>query len=95
MASSSNNTMIDPESCTLSTCPIDLANLTYVPSLFGNSLLLGIFGLILAFQLFFGIRYRTWGFGIGMFGGVVLEIIGYVARVQMHYNPLTSDPFLM
>ena len=30
-----------------------------------------------------------------MFGGLILEIIGYVARVQMHYNPFLSSSFLM
>lgn len=38
---------------------------------------------------------RTWGFLGGMFGGLVLEIIGYVGRIQMHSNPFTDSPFLM
>lgn len=30
-----------------------------------------------------------------MFGGLVLEVVGYVGRVQMHDDPFSSDPFLM
>ncbi|KAF9641294.1 hypothetical protein BFW01_g654 [Lasiodiplodia theobromae] len=80
--------------CTLDLCPIELANFTYVPTLAGNATYLAIFAALLPFQLFFGIRYRTWGFLIGMFGGLVLEIIGYVGRVQLHFNPFPFDPFL-
>lgn len=80
--------------CTLDLCPIELANFTYVPTLAGNATYLAIFAALLPFQLFFGIRYRTWGFLVGMFGGLVLEIIGYVGRVQLHFNPFPFDPFL-
>lgn len=81
--------------CTLSTCPLELANVSYVPNLAGNILFTSIFGLFLAVQLFLGIRYRTWGFLVGMIGGNCLEIIGYAGRIQMHYNPFREDPFLM
>ncbi|KAK9341982.1 RTA-like protein [Lipomyces starkeyi] len=30
-----------------------------------------------------------------MFGGLVLEILGYVGRIQMHFNPFTRNPFAM
>ncbi|ELR05505.1 hypothetical protein GMDG_07427 [Pseudogymnoascus destructans 20631-21] len=30
----------------------------------------------------------------GMLGGLLLDIVGYVGRVQMHYNPFTFNPFL-
>ena len=46
-------------------------------------------------QLGLGIRYRTWGFLGGMFGGLVLEIVGYISRIQLHFNPFAKNPFLM
>lgn len=81
--------------CTLQTCPLAYASVSYVPSLAANALYLALFSLLLVIQVFLGIRYRTWGFMVGLVGGLVLEIIGYVARVQLHYNPFLSNPFLM
>ncbi len=89
------NPTIPDDLCTLQTCSLLQAHFQYVPTLAGNTLYLGIFGLLLLVQVFFGIKHRTWGFLAGMVGGIVLEIIGYVARVQMHYNPFISNPFLM
>lgn len=81
--------------CTLETCPLSLAQVHYVPSLGGNAFYLALFALLLLLQLAFGFRFRTWSFTGSMFGGLVLEVIGYAARVQMHDNPFKSDPFLM
>ncbi|KAJ5779812.1 hypothetical protein N7457_007532 [Penicillium paradoxum] len=89
----SNST--DPSDyCTLDICPITEAYVYYVPSLAGNAFYAAIFALMLAAQLVLGIRYRTWGYLAGLFGGLVLEIIGYAGRIQMHFNPFRFDPFL-
>jgi hypothetical protein len=81
--------------CTLALCPLSLAQIFYIPSLAGNILYLILFGLLLLSQLGLGIKYRTWGFATGMFGGLFLEILGYAGRVKMHYNPFKIDPFLL
>ena len=91
-----NNT----ELCTLSTCPLKLGNDTlanqdYLPTLGGNSLFAAIFGVLLLVQLFFGIRYKTWGYLVGILGGLLLELLGYIGRIQMHSNPFTQGPFLL
>lgn len=83
------------EYCTLALCPLSLAQVHYVPSLAGNALYTAIFVLVLALQLFLGIRYKTWGFMVGMCSGIILEVIGYIARIQMHSNPFRENPFLM
>ncbi|KAF4159530.1 hypothetical protein CNMCM8927_003129 [Aspergillus lentulus] len=89
----SNST--DPSDyCTLDTCPLSLANFNYVPNLAGNLLYLALFGTMLVANLGLGIYYRTWGYLVGMMGGLALEVIGYVGRVQLHYNPFPFDPFL-
>jgi hypothetical protein len=81
--------------CTLSTCSLSNAEIYYLPSLGGNGFYIGIFSLALVSQIIFGLWYRTWGFMVGLFCGLVLEIVGYAARVQMHYNPFPKGPFVM
>ena len=76
-------------------CPIEWATVNYDPSLAGNALYLAIFSLLLvvhALQLW---KYRTWSFSGSMMAGMVLEIVGYLGRVQMHFNPFLSNPFLL
>jgi len=89
------NPTIPDADCTLTTCSLLQAHLQYVPSLAANALFLSLFAVMLGAQIILGIKYQTWGFLGGMFGGLVLEILGYVGRVQMHYNPFTDNPFLM
>lgn len=51
----------DPDDyCTIDTCPLSLANFTYVPSLGGNVTYLAIFAAILIPQVYLGIRHKTW-----------------------------------
>ena len=82
--------------CTVKTCPLDLAQIIgYIPTLAGNSLFLGLFGLALILQVFLGIRFKTWGFLLGMVLGLLLEILGYLGRVELHNNPFSADWFKM
>jgi hypothetical protein len=88
--------LANPEKyCTVSTCPLTLAYIQYLPSFVGNTFYAILFLLFLVSQLFLGIRYSTWGFSGGMVGGIMLEIVGYLARTQMYYNPFVKGPFLM
>ncbi|BCS01482.1 RTA1 domain-containing protein [Aspergillus luchuensis] len=80
--------------CTLTTCPLSSAYINYIPSLAGNIIYAAIFTTLLIAQLILGIRYRTWGYLTGLSGGLLLEIIGYVGRIQMHYNPFRFTPYL-
>ncbi|KAL8976112.1 MAG: hypothetical protein Q9205_007820 [Flavoplaca limonia] len=96
IASGLNRTLIEkPYLCTTETCPQEMQTIDYVPSLAGNAFFLALYALILILQIAAGIKWRTWSFTGCMFGGPVLEIIGYAARIQIHYSPFTSDPFLM
>lgn len=89
------NYTIPTELCTLQTCSIAQAQLTYDPSLAGNVLFAALFGLLLSIQIILGIYYRTWAYTIGMVGGFGLELCGYIGRIQMHYNPFIETPFFM
>ncbi|KAL8816966.1 MAG: hypothetical protein Q9223_004115 [Gallowayella weberi] len=96
IASGFNQTLLEnPDLCTIQTCPKEFQQIDYIPSLAGNAFFLALFALILLFQLAFGYRWRTWSFTGSVFGGLVLEIIGYAARIQLHDNIFKSDPFLM
>lgn len=55
------NVTADPSDyCTIATCPLTLANFTYIPSLAGNVTYLAIFAAMLVPHLYLGIRYKTW-----------------------------------
>jgi hypothetical protein len=81
--------------CTIGTCPIHFAEVQYVPTLVGNALFLAIFSLFLVFQAILAFNFRTWSYNFAMACGLILEVIGYVARIQMHENPFKSNPFVM
>lgn len=85
----------DRDSCTLSTCPIDDAILTYRPTIAGNATYLAIFALFLIVHAFLGFRYRTWGVLIGTTCCFICEIIGYAGRLNYNNNPFPLSNFLL
>lgn len=85
----------EPWLCTVTTCPIEWATIQYVPSLAGNVFYLALFAVILLTQTYLGIRYRTWTFMIALLGGEILEVLGYVGRIQLHNNIFVFGHFLM
>jgi len=100
LASFNTTLLNDTSLCTLQTCPlvldgVPLAHLSYLPSVAGNALYAGIFGLFFCLQVLFGVRYRTVGYLIGMFCGLLLEIVGYVGRVMMNSDPFINANFIM
>ena len=89
-----------PMLCTACTCPLKLEGyqlgiMSYFPSLPGNALFAAIFGLCLVPQIYLGIRHKTWGFLVCMFGGLLLELIGYIARILMRDDMFTDSYFIM
>lgn len=81
--------------CTLETCLIELAKVLYDPSLGGSAVYLTIFAVLVPIQAYFGIRHCTWSFFGVVTAGLILEIVGYVARIQLHFNPFLWEPFVM
>lgn len=91
-----NETLIlDPELCTLQTCDLSLGQLTYLPSVWGNAIFVGVFGLLLLVQIFLGIKYKTWGFMAGLLLGIALEVAGYIARILLHYSIFDKNYFIL
>jgi hypothetical protein len=87
--------LANPELCTLQTCDLSLASFLYLPTVVGNGLYAGIFGIFIFGQLYLGIKHRAWGYMIAVILGLVLELIGYVARVMLHDSPFNNNDFLM
>lgn len=81
--------------CTLETCPRSCAQVEYLPTLAGNAIYAAAFGLLLIAQLGLGMKYKTWGFMIGMVCGLLLEIVGYAGRIMLHNNVFDFNNFIM
>lgn len=91
-----NRTLIlNPELCTMETCDLTLASFLYRPTLGGNAIFAALFAILFVPQLFFGIKHKTWGYMAAMSFGLIMECVGYIARVMIHNNPFDNDMFLM
>jgi len=86
---------LPPTFCTLAICTLDQSFLKYSPNLAGNVLYLAIFAALLIAQTGLGFWYRTWGFLVGMFTGLGLEVLGYAGRLIMRKNPFLIGNFLL
>ncbi|KAL1957830.1 hypothetical protein VTO42DRAFT_5395 [Malbranchea cinnamomea] len=81
--------------CTLDTCPIEASIYKYRPALGANITFLAVFavsGLVHTAQL---VLWRNYAFASLVVVGCVTEVIGYVGRVWLYYNPFSFDAFLM
>lgn len=91
-----SNTTFDSSTCTLSTCSVEeYGQIKYIPNLAGNAIYAGIFGVLLASQLFLGIRFKTWGYLTGMLFGLLLEIVGYIGRIMLHNDIFNKNSFII
>jgi hypothetical protein len=66
----------------------------YQPTLVGNALLAAIYGVMLLAQLAIGIQRKTWTYLVAMTLGLVLEVVGYVGRIQLHDDYFNFDAFV-
>ena len=89
------NYNLDLDSCTIQTCCYKQAYVQYAPTLAGNAVYLAIFCIFFCLQTGLGLYYRTWGFLVGMFCGLILEIIGYAGRIMLRTDPFNLNTFLL
>ncbi|PNS15307.1 hypothetical protein CAC42_5478 [Sphaceloma murrayae] len=82
-------------SCTVETCPMDYAQLDYIPSLGVNATYIAVFVIFLVVQAVQGFRYKTWGYTTGMILGLMTEILGYGGRLGLYNNVFSFDWFVM
>ncbi|KAI1456747.1 RTA1-domain-containing protein [Annulohypoxylon moriforme] len=81
--------------CTLDLCPLEMSVLEYRPSLGSNIAFICIFTALLSIHGVLGLRWRSWWFLGCMTVGCTTEIIGYVGRVMLFYNPFSFAGFMM
>ncbi|EFQ27023.1 RTA1 like protein [Colletotrichum graminicola] len=92
----SNLVVFGPDAnCTLDLCPLEYSLYQYRPNLAVNILFLALFALAAVVHIGLGIRWRTWGFMAFMIAGCFSEIIGYVGRIIMYYNPFQFAGFML
>ncbi|KAF2767944.1 putative RTA1 domain protein [Teratosphaeria nubilosa] len=90
-----NFTVTDESQCTLETCCLAQSNFLYIPSYGANLFFTIFFAVAILPQFVLGILYRTWGFAIALIVGLVLEVLGYAARLQINDNPFDNNAFLL
>ncbi|KAM0550760.1 hypothetical protein ACHAPJ_008825 [Fusarium lateritium] len=61
------------------------------PNLGANIFYLACHALLIVLQTYWGVRHKTWGYLFGMFCGHAFEIVGFAARIRMHFG---QDGFL-
>jgi hypothetical protein len=83
------------EYCTLDTCCLAQSSFLYRPNYGANLFFTVFFAVFILPQVGLGIWYRTWGFAISMAMGLILETVGYAARIMLHNNPFSANGFLM
>lgn len=67
----------------------------YDPNIAANALYIAILSFCFLAQVYQGLRYRTWDFMGPMLAGIVLELMGYTARIFMHKYPSNREAFLL
>ncbi|KAH8775942.1 RTA1 like protein-domain-containing protein [Hyaloscypha finlandica] len=81
--------------CIVELCSLKYANVDYVPNAGSNFLFAVIFAFFLLTQLVFWVWRRTHSFSFAISCGLILEILGYLARVIMKHNMFSQTPFLI
>lgn len=74
-------------------CPVEATVLGYYPNLGANAFLAAGFATCLIVLLITGIWKKTWGYSAALVAGCILEVAGYIGRIQMHNNPFSKDAF--
>jgi len=76
--------------------PNRIAALPFTPLPAPNAIFLTIFLTLLLGHVILAIRFwRYSGYSIGMFCGLLLEFLGYVAKVQLSHDRTHKDAYIM
>ncbi|KAI0022848.1 RTA1-domain-containing protein [Xylariomycetidae sp. FL0641] len=78
--------------CTLSTCDVSTSRYGYRPNLGLDVFFAAVYGLAILFCLAVSLWKRRWiGYSVSVGLGSVLELTGYVARIQGYHDPWAVD----
>lgn len=76
--------------------PNGIGALTFTPMLAPNAIFTTVYTILLILQLVLTVRFwRYYGYAIGMLGGLILELVGYIAKVQLSYNRADKNGYIM
>ncbi|VUC28773.1 unnamed protein product [Clonostachys rosea] len=76
--------------------PNGIGNLGFSPLRAPNAIFLTIFIILFICQIFLCFRFwRFYGYAIGMLGGLLLELLGYVAKVQLSSDRGDKNAYIM
>lgn len=76
--------------------PNGIGAVSFTPLLAPNALFVTIFIIIFIIQIILTTRFwRFYGYAIGMLGGLLLELLGYVAKVQLSNNRANKNRYIM
>lgn len=88
MNSTSNSTSQIP--------PNGIGAVSFTPLLAPNALFVTLFTILFTIQIILTARFwRFYGYAIGMLGGLLLEMLGYVAKVQLSHNRANKNGYIM
>lgn len=83
------------DQCTPSLCSLDYAVVRYIPSALANAAFATVFTALLVTQITAWFQHRTRSLAITMCLGLVLEVLGYLARWEMRNYLFIKGPFLV
>lgn len=88
MNSTTNNTSQIP--------PNGIGAVSFTPLLAPNALFVTFFIILFIIQIILTARFwRFYGYAIGMLGGLLLELLGYAAKVQLSHNRANKNGYIM
>ncbi|KAH5420885.1 hypothetical protein HBI25_186610 [Parastagonospora nodorum] len=76
-------------------CTLEGTLYGYKPDLAANAFFAAFFAVCFFWQLYCGIRYRTWTFMIGLCLGCIGEAVGYGGRIMMYNDVFDNDAFII
>lgn len=76
--------------------PNGIGAVSFTPLLAPNALFVTLFTILFTIQIILNIRFwRFYGYATGMLGGLLLEMLGYVAKIQLSHNRANKNGYIM
>lgn len=76
--------------------PNGVGALSFTPVLVPNVVFLVLFIALFVCQIALTVKFwRFYGYAIGMLGGLLLELLGYAAKVQLSKNRMDKNGYIM
>ncbi|TFB04926.1 Sphingoid long-chain base transporter RSB1 [Trichoderma ghanense] len=76
--------------------PNGIGALSFTPLLAPNALFVATFTILLLIHIFLSLRFpKFYGYAIGMLGGLLLELLGYIAKVQLSHSRANKNGYIM